>query len=138
MATDQAHYSGAYPTTDIEATLAALRRARRRAERIALATGTCIIEAVDGNQFAYHRDRRWRPAHGKMSPAGSSTDEFGRDCLARSLLPLLEVGLQTLDSVTHPFPRPFFARARPGFFSCFAVVPNAASIARGFASCKAW
>ena len=37
-----------YPTTDIEATLAALRRARRRAERIALATGTCIIEAVDG------------------------------------------------------------------------------------------
>jgi hypothetical protein len=37
-----------YPATDIDATLAALRRARRRAERIALATGTCIIEAVDG------------------------------------------------------------------------------------------
>lgn len=36
------------PATGIEATLAALRRARRRAERIALATGTCIIEAVDG------------------------------------------------------------------------------------------
>jgi hypothetical protein len=36
------------PATDIEGTLAALRRARRRAERIALATGTCIVEAVDG------------------------------------------------------------------------------------------
>ncbi len=36
------------PATDINGVLAALRRARRRAERLALATGTCIVEAVDG------------------------------------------------------------------------------------------
>jgi hypothetical protein len=33
---------------DIPGTLAALRRARLRAERIALATGTFLIEARDG------------------------------------------------------------------------------------------
>ena len=33
---------------DAEAALAALRRARKRAERVALATGTCLVEAVDG------------------------------------------------------------------------------------------
>ena len=36
------------PATDVQATLAALRRARRCAERVALATGTCLIEAIDG------------------------------------------------------------------------------------------
>lgn len=39
---------------------------------------------------------------------------------------------------THPFPRAFFVRARAGFFSCFAVASKAASIARGFASCRTW
>jgi hypothetical protein len=34
-------------TTDVNGVLAALRRARRRAEHVALATGTCLIEAVD-------------------------------------------------------------------------------------------
>ena len=56
-----------YPTTDIEATLAALRRARRRAERIALATGTCIIEAVDGKPVRV-------PLRPEM-PAGAREDE---------------------------------------------------------------
>jgi hypothetical protein len=56
-----------YPTTDIEATLAALRRARRRAERIALATGTCIIEAVDGKPVRV-------PPRPEM-PAGAREDE---------------------------------------------------------------
>jgi hypothetical protein len=36
------------PATDVNGVLAALRRARRRAEYLALATGTCIVEAVDG------------------------------------------------------------------------------------------
>jgi hypothetical protein len=36
------------PATDANGVLAALRRARRRAERVALATGTCRVEAVDG------------------------------------------------------------------------------------------
>jgi hypothetical protein len=56
-----------YPSTDIEATLAALRRARRRAERIALATGTCIIEAVDGKPVRV-------PPRPEM-PAGAREDE---------------------------------------------------------------
>jgi hypothetical protein len=47
------------------------------------------------------------------------------------------LGVET-NALTHPFPRPFFARAWPGFFSCFAVASKAASIARGFASCRAW
>jgi hypothetical protein len=33
---------------DAESALAALRRARQRAERIALATNTCIVQSVDG------------------------------------------------------------------------------------------
>ena len=33
---------------EAEAALAALRRARLQAERIALITGTCLIQAVDG------------------------------------------------------------------------------------------
>jgi hypothetical protein len=36
------------PATDVNGVLAALRRARRRAERVALVTGTCLVEAVDG------------------------------------------------------------------------------------------
>jgi hypothetical protein len=36
------------PATDLDGVAAALRRARRRAERVALATGTCLIEAIDG------------------------------------------------------------------------------------------
>lgn len=48
-----------------EAALAALRRARKRAERIALMTGTDIIQAVDGKPVrvapqpeAAHKDEK--------------------------------------------------------------------------------
>jgi hypothetical protein len=33
---------------EADGALAALRRARERAERVALMTGTCLVEAVDG------------------------------------------------------------------------------------------
>ncbi len=36
------------PATDVNGVLAALRRARRRAERVALVTGTCLVESIDG------------------------------------------------------------------------------------------
>ena len=36
------------PATEVNGVLAALRSARRRAEGLTLATGTCIVEAVDG------------------------------------------------------------------------------------------
>src|SRR5450631_1709316 len=58
------------PATDISGVLAALRRARRRAKRIALVTGTCLIE------FVYNRAPRWRLVLAKTSLVGSSTFQF--------------------------------------------------------------
>ena len=57
------------PATDLNGVAAALRRARRRAERIALATGTCIIEAVDGKPV--------RVSPRPEMPAGACEEEPG-------------------------------------------------------------
>jgi hypothetical protein len=46
MSTHKAHTASS--ATDPDAVLAALRRARQRAERLALVTGTCLIFAENG------------------------------------------------------------------------------------------
>ena len=44
---------------EAEAALAALRRARERAERVALMTGTCLVQAIDGKPVRVPPRRRF-------------------------------------------------------------------------------
>lgn len=68
MSTAKAH--AAWSGTDTNAVLAALRRARQRAERLAQMTGTCLVFAEDGKPV------RVRPAPNVPIGARESEPEW--------------------------------------------------------------